>query len=346
MGRKSGKPKYEQVKEWLKKKINSGDWTAGRKLPPQVELFKRLKARDSTVGHALNDLVQEGVIVRRQGDGTYVADAETPPIIKGRHLRIGVLWFHSVVQESFKTSFTADLTRGILKAWGLYRTEPVFSQNDQDKTTEAVWHQPNQGITVECVGEAWGGRNRVPPLKAVREREYDGLITLGIIEEPYLDKTLNLGLPTVIVDFPTQKFGHRSDLVFADPQLGYREAIEFFIEKGLNQIHFVGARIWDPYGKPEKGMTSAKRIDPDTFLRLSAYRQAMDACGLEVPASWIHFVASDTEKRESLVKSLVSKAPEKRPQAVICHGSELAELIIEKFGEHGLPQQQTFLWGV
>ncbi len=334
-------PKYERVRERLRRKIESGEFPPGSRLPPQTRLFKMLNASDSTVVHALNDLVREGLIVRRRGDGTYVADRQAPPLISGQHLRFAVLWYYSVTEKTIDEGFIARISKGAMKEWGLENVPPEFIANRSKKTTEAIYHQPNRGITVDLLGEEWGGRDRAPPLSALRKGNYDGILTLGIIEDKFIDKVLSLGHPTVIIDYPNQIFGMRADMVYADPQFGYRAAVEHFVARKLRKIHFVGARVWDPHvkrpsNKKPCGFEYGKRTDPDTFLRLSAYRQAMDACEIEVPESWIHVLGHDPEHDQEFARHCAAMPPKDRPEAVICHGVDQAESIMEACAALGL----------
>ncbi|MFC1582685.1 GntR family transcriptional regulator [Planctomycetota bacterium] len=341
MTRRNASLKYEKVKTWIREKIESGEWEPGMKLPPQAKLFTMLKASDSTVVHALTDLAREGLITRRRGSGTFVAERDVPPLIPGRHLRLGILWLQSIVAQHMNTpSFLSGFTRGILKAWGVDHVVPEYSQDEKHKVTRAIWHQPSRGITVEGLGEIWGGTDRRPPARAVKAAGFDGMISIGIIEDDFLGRVLDYQVPTVIGDYPSQTFGNRADLVYADPQLGYRAAIEDLVSRDITRIHFVGAYVWDPHKKlgprGNQKMVYGKRIDPDSFLRLSAYRQAMDACGIEVPESWLHVVSNDEDKREKLSGFLTGLPEAERPQAVICHDAHQTDWLIRAFRQKGL----------
>ena len=334
----NAQPKYRRILSRLRDKIAVGEWPPGTRLPPERELFRSLRASDRTVLRALHDLVREGLIVRRQGSGTYVADRTHPPPISGRHLRLGVLWFQSIVPQTFGRSFLAEMTRGALRGWGVEGLDPVFPVDARRQVTRAVWHQPARGLTVEVLGEPWGGRTRTPPIKVVREGGYDGLITLGILEEDFLSRLLDLGAPAVIVDFPNPRFGTRADLVCADPRIGYRQAVDGLVAQGKRRIHFVGTKVWDPHciiqdAAQPGGLRYGKRIDPDTFLRLAAYRQALDAHSIEVPEEWQHF---PFETSDLLAKFAAMPANE-RPEAVVCHGFDEAQHLKHAFAGMGWP---------
>jgi DNA-binding LacI/PurR family transcriptional regulator len=332
-------PKHVQIRDRLRDRILN-EWTPGTRLPTEAELFKELGVSSTTVVRALNDLVREGVIHRRRGSGTYVADWRNPPLIPGRPLKIGILWMGSVSARSLD-SFNGQISLGALKAWGVNGSTAEFNDDSGERFTRTTLRQAARGLTVECVGNELGGYNRAPALEVVAKAGYDGVMTVGIIEEGFLSNLLDLGIPTVIVDFPTQRLGSRADLVYADPQIGYRAAVDSFVERGLRRIHFVGARIWDPHTKiPDpthpRGYRFGKRIDPDTFLRLSAYRQALDAHGIDARADWVHY---QTEEDTELAGRLAALGNAERPQALLCHDIKNAERLIRSCGELGLQLQ-------
>ena len=65
-------PKYQQVVEAMKNEILSGRYQPGQKLPSEAALVKRFGASRITVGRALRELRQAGLIQSRAGSGSYV----------------------------------------------------------------------------------------------------------------------------------------------------------------------------------------------------------------------------------------------------------------------------------
>jgi GntR family histidine utilization transcriptional repressor len=66
--------RYAQVKEHVVRRILSGDWPAGHRLPSENEMVTQFGISRMTVNRALRELVAERLIVRVQGVGTYVAE--------------------------------------------------------------------------------------------------------------------------------------------------------------------------------------------------------------------------------------------------------------------------------
>ena len=66
-------PLYQQIKGLLTRSLTLGEWKAGEALPSEPELAQRFKVSQGTVRKALDALSADGVLVHRQGKGTFVA---------------------------------------------------------------------------------------------------------------------------------------------------------------------------------------------------------------------------------------------------------------------------------
>jgi GntR family transcriptional regulator len=67
-------PIYFQLKELLRVKIVAGVWKSGDLLPSERELSESYDISRMTARQALNELVNEGLVYRKQGRGTFVAE--------------------------------------------------------------------------------------------------------------------------------------------------------------------------------------------------------------------------------------------------------------------------------
>ncbi len=67
-------PLYQQVYDEIVKRLGEGFWKAGDSLPSEFALAEELGVSQGTVRKALNQLVAENILRRRQGKGTYVAE--------------------------------------------------------------------------------------------------------------------------------------------------------------------------------------------------------------------------------------------------------------------------------
>lgn len=67
------RPKYQQIKDLVRRQIRSGEWHNGMRLPSENDWVVRLGVSRMTVNRALRELSQEGHIERVHGVGTFVA---------------------------------------------------------------------------------------------------------------------------------------------------------------------------------------------------------------------------------------------------------------------------------
>lgn len=65
-------PLYYQIKEELAAEIKSGKWTVGKMIPSEIQLSREYNVSRNTAQRAINDLVHEGLLSRKQGVGTFV----------------------------------------------------------------------------------------------------------------------------------------------------------------------------------------------------------------------------------------------------------------------------------
>lgn len=65
-------PIVDQVAEALRKRIYEGVYPPGGRLPSESQLAQELKVSRTTIRTVLTKFAAEGLILRRQGDGTYV----------------------------------------------------------------------------------------------------------------------------------------------------------------------------------------------------------------------------------------------------------------------------------
>ncbi len=71
---KSPVPLHAQVEVLLRKMIDDPEYRSGKFLPNEVDLAKRLGISRNTIRQAINKLVFEGLLIRKKGVGTKVAD--------------------------------------------------------------------------------------------------------------------------------------------------------------------------------------------------------------------------------------------------------------------------------
>ena len=65
-------PKYVQIQNYILQKIESGEYTAGDKIPSETELARQFDVSRLTVNTAVKELANSGIVERVQGKGTFV----------------------------------------------------------------------------------------------------------------------------------------------------------------------------------------------------------------------------------------------------------------------------------
>ena len=68
------RPMYLQIMEQIRHRIAVGDWPAGSEIPSIRVLAAATKVSVITVKRAFDELLAAGVLVTRQGKGTFVAE--------------------------------------------------------------------------------------------------------------------------------------------------------------------------------------------------------------------------------------------------------------------------------
>ena len=102
MQRPGPRPLYAQVRQLLRQRIEEGSWAPGVMLPSEFALADELGVSQGTVRKALDALAEEGLVVRRQGRGTFVAE-HTPAEVLFRFFKIYSASGERVLPESRDT---------------------------------------------------------------------------------------------------------------------------------------------------------------------------------------------------------------------------------------------------
>jgi GntR family transcriptional regulator len=114
----SGGTLYQQIVDRLKREISEGRLKPGAPLPSFRQLAQDLLVSVITVNRAYEELEREGIIFRRQGLGTFVAEQghdrsrEAKLAAAKSMLRDG---FREAAEAGLKPTELADLAREILK---------------------------------------------------------------------------------------------------------------------------------------------------------------------------------------------------------------------------------------
>ncbi|MDK1728622.1 GntR family transcriptional regulator [Dellaglioa algida] len=99
-----GSPIYIQIHNDMKKTIESGEWEVGNRIPAERELAVVFGVSRMTLRQAIQTLVDEGILERHVGDGTYVARK------KVQEKMSGVTSFTDLMAEQGKVASSKTIT--------------------------------------------------------------------------------------------------------------------------------------------------------------------------------------------------------------------------------------------
>ena len=94
----SSVPVYRQIADQVKYQIANGTLPPGERLPSVRELGHRLATNQNTILKVYDQLESQGWIVRRQGDGTFVAQSQPTLELGERRRQVGQILAHAAAQ--------------------------------------------------------------------------------------------------------------------------------------------------------------------------------------------------------------------------------------------------------
>jgi GntR family transcriptional regulator of arabinose operon len=267
-----GGPKYKQIYHLLRQSIGENQYPLGARLPSENEMVEQFSASRPTIGRALAQLESDGLIERRAGSGTFVAQ-RTPE----KQLVFGLL-----IPELGLTEIFEPICQGISQAragsqheltWG-----PLF-QGDSRKEVQA-----------EKLCEYYLSRNLSGVFFAPLELSAGKDAVNQRITRAFDDA----GVPVVLLDRDICDYPARSryDLVGIDNRRAGRVITDHLIAQGARRIAF--------FGRPYSAPTVRQRI--------LGYRDAVQAAhidGLE-PAQ----IVGDAGDRQTVERLLQQQVPD------------------------------------
>jgi GntR family transcriptional regulator of arabinose operon len=241
----SPKPhKYQRIFNLLHSEIQSGRFGPGDRLPSEAELVERFGASRITVGRAMKDLQQRGLVDRRAGSGTYV---------KTKGAEAGALSFGLLIPDLGETEIFEPICQGMM-ASSLARTHVLMwgsVHRTSGASAERAWELCHQYIDRKVSGVFFAPLEFAPTKDAVNG---------GIVAA--LGKA---GIPVVLLDRPIGRYPEPGtlDLVALDNRRAGYVIAEHLLRSGARRVAFVG--------RPNAAAT----VD----ARAAGYREALLASG-------------------------------------------------------------------
>lgn len=247
-GEEAKKPKYQQLLESLSQAIKNGDYKAGSKLPSEAALVKQFNTSRITVGRALRELQQAGLVERFAGSGTYVRTRE------GKDVQ--PLLFGLLIPDLGETEIFGPICQGIANASDVKEQGLLWGHVDVNQTKEEQAKQ----LCRQFIDRQVSGVFFAPLEFEIRAEKTNRWILAAFVEAR---------IPVVLLDrrLSYTPDRHRPDIVgINNKQAGYL-ATEHLIQLGCRHIGFLGYH------------GAAFTIQE----RMTGYKEALAAHGLRLP---------------------------------------------------------------
>lgn len=245
-------PKYRQIVDSLRTAITTGQYRHGGRLPSEAELVRRFGVSRMTAVKAVQQLQQEGLLVRRAGSGTYAAD-----VPRGQKAVFGL-----IIPDLGQTEIFEPICKGMTGAptgtggqgwslaWGHTATGTMHKDMESEQLCQQYIDQQVSGVFFA-------------PLEFGPRRD--------LVNRRILKALKTARIPVVLLDRCVLEFPARCehDIVGLDNRrAGYMMA-EHLIQAGATRIGFFARE------------GSAETVDD----RIAGCREALFAHGMALPTS-------------------------------------------------------------
>jgi GntR family transcriptional regulator of arabinose operon len=238
---KKAKPKHRQIFEALSRDIVGGRYRPGQKFPSEAALVKRFNVSRITVGRAVHDLQEHGLVERFAGSGTYVGSLSEAP-------RLGLL-FGLIIPDLGATEIFEPICQGIANAPAATGHALLWPHAD---SAGANREQQALQLCGQCVARKVSGVFFAPIEMTPRATE---------INREVVALLKKAGIPVVFLD--RRPGDARGDLVGIDNRRAGYLAAEHLLRCGARNIGFLAYR----------GQASSVEA------RISGYREALNHTG-------------------------------------------------------------------
>jgi len=289
--------KSDAIYDDLKYRIYSGEFNGTTRLPSETELSAFYACSRPTLRKALEVLVADGLVVQRQGAGSFLTE-------------MGISISQATEIPSIKTSL-----------FGI-----VFPGLGVNYVFDIICNEVTRILAQSNCSLVWGGTvmpNSPTLMDEVRkicakyvELQVDGVFFSPIeysplstsVNEYILDTFSQAQIPVVLIDSDVVEFPKQShhDLVSLDHVQASYVITKHMIEQNIRQIHFLSPPM------------SAKTIK----LRQIGFREALFDCGLAVDSQIFH----QADPRDPIaVRSIVSSGA----QGILCSNDGTAITLLD-----------------
>lgn len=296
-------PLYRQIREFLLENIKSGTWSKDSPIPSENQLADQFNVSRITVRQAFNTLVEEGVIYRVQGKGSFISPERNgePMVFPSRN---GAQNQHEnqrppligYIAPRLNNMFMADILSAIEETAARNNYRLVFARTNDSQSAEEHMLSEFEALGVK------------------------GMIVYPVEGELYNEAFLRLILrrfPFVVIDRYLR--GVESDCVGSDNVAAGRQAAEHLLGLGHTRIAFISHTL--------HGTSSVED-------RLSGYQTALRSAGVLVSSDLCLLnLKTLSETNTADIRNFLERHAD--ITAVIAVTSRIGKLILEVAAEMG-----------
>jgi GntR family histidine utilization transcriptional repressor len=230
-------PRYQRIKEFIYRGIKDHTYPPDSQVPAEIELAKRFKVSRMTANRAIRELVNEGILVRHQGLGTFVASIQAEsPLLEIRNIADEVRARQHVYSNELCLLVKERATAEVAAHLGVANGSGVFHS--------LILHKEN-GVPIQ-----------------IEDRYVDAATVPGYLEQDFSRMTPNQYLSEL---FPLSDIEHIVEAVLPDQES--RQLLE--IDRGEPCLQ-VNRRTWSE----GRLISYARLIHPGSRYRLSSRSQS------------------------------------------------------------------------
>ncbi|AIG65051.1 GntR family transcriptional regulator [Weissella tructae] len=202
-------PVYVQIHDDIREAIDAGRWQAGDKIPSERELADQFDVSRMTLRQAVMLLVDEGVLERRVGSGTYVAEQKVQETLNG------LTSFTDLMAAIGKVATTKTISYHIGQATASEQKRLNMNEGDNVLRMERVRYGNDEPIAFEVAAI---------PARLVRGLSRESLSnSLYHTLEVERDLHVNYARQTVTAAAVTERVADLLDIKRSDPVLVLRQ---------------------------------------------------------------------------------------------------------------------------
>ena len=214
------KPRYREILEELAADIKSGRYKAGQRLPSEAALVKRFGVSRITVGRAVRELQQGGLVDRIAGSGTFVRSTE--------HNARGQLLFGLIIPDLGETEIFEPICQGIAQCRASSEHALLWAHSNAGQADRA---QQAIELSQQCIERSVSGVFFAPVELHPRANEINRRILASLTKAE---------IPVVLLDHQPDEPGSsvRCDLVGIDNHRAGFLATEHLLHAGARRVAF------------------------------------------------------------------------------------------------------------